>query len=242
MAVSNSAKSVMRHESSIDPKPPSRAEGLLALSAFRNPGFLQAVRAREYYCDTPADGIAIWKYAFPLPASQPVEDLEVRCRSGSLTPSLGDREWVGVFKCARNRHVDVTPWTAAGAIVVAAANAIYIVNPQIPQQFSGLTAAAELNGITFDESGEHMFAADSLRLYAFSSNRLFKWISEPIEGYIARFRGCGRRVLAVEVRQCQADPDAEEESSIVRLRIEDGTILRSRFRLAHRYRMMNTAA
>lgn len=242
MAFSNSCKRVLRHGSSIDPKPPSRAQSFQALSSFRNSGFLQAVRTREYCCDLPADGIAVWKYALPLPANEPVESLEVHCRSGSLGPSLGDTDWVGIFECVRDRHVEVIPWAAANAIVVAAANTLYIVNPQIPQQFTGLTAAAGINGITFDEAGEQMFIADGIRLYAFSSNRRFKWMSEPIDGYIARFCGCGRRVLAVEVRQCHADLDAQEESSIMRLRTEDGTILRSRFRLAHRYRMMNTAA
>jgi hypothetical protein len=59
-------------------------------------------------------------------------------------------------------------------------------------------------------------------------------------GYGARFRGCEGRVLAVEVMQSEALPEAENEAqdevpSIIRLRTDDGTILHSRFRLASRY-------
>ncbi|HTA45302.1 MAG TPA: hypothetical protein VK789_22800 [Bryobacteraceae bacterium] len=160
-----------------------------------------------------------------------------------ITPSVVDPQWVGIFECARDRHIDVLSWAAADAVVVAAANAVYIVNPHRPELFSGLAAPVEITGVTFDETGEHMFAAERFRLYAFSSDRLFRWISEPLGGYVTRFCGCGRRVLAVEVKPWQTELDGEEAaSSIVRLRTEDGTVLRSRFRLVHRYRSMDTAA
>ncbi len=198
-------------------------------------GFLRAVRAREYGADAP-NGVEVWKYAFPLAANQPVDYITVR--SGAA-----GQEWTGVFECARGRHLEVIPWAAANSIVVAAANAVYIVNPGSPQLFSGCVAPVEINDITFDESAQHMFVADSVRIYAFSSDRLFRWMSEPLEGYGARFCGCRQRVLAVEVVPYQTDPDEDEAPpSVVRLRTEDGTILRSRFRLARRYRMMNAAA
>jgi hypothetical protein len=109
------------------------------------------------------------------------------------------------------------------------------VDPGTPEQFSGFAAPVEINGVTFDESAQHMFVADSLRIYAFSADRLLRWISEPLDGYGARFRGCGGRVLAVELKRSEPVPEGEEPPpSVIRLRTEDGTILRSRFRLAHR--------
>jgi hypothetical protein len=130
--------------------------------------------------------------------------------------------------------VDVLTWPAANAVVVAAANALYIVAPDRPEQFSGFAAPIEIDDIIFDESAQHMFVADSIRIYAFSSDRLLRWISEPLDGYDARFRGCGGRVLAVELKRCRPGPEGEEAApSVIRLRTEDGTILRSRFRIVH---------
>lgn len=200
------------------------------MSAISDHVFSHAVHAREYCADAPG-GVEVWKYAFPLAAHEPVEDIHVR-----------DAHWTGIFECARGRHVEVLSWPAANAIVVAAANAVYIVDPAAPDQFSGFAAPVEINGVTFDESSQHMFVADSLRVYAFSSDRRFRWISEPLDGYDARFRGCGGRVLTVEIKHFEPGPDGEEAApSVIRLRTEDGTILRSRFRLAHDYRM-NAAA
>jgi hypothetical protein len=201
--------------------------------------FLRAAHAREYCADAPG-GVEVWKYAFPLAAQEPVEDIHVRYTHAPYTRGA---PWTGIFECARGRHVEVLPWPAANAIVVAAANAVYIVDPADPEQFSGLAAPVEINGITFDESAQHMFVADSLRVYAFSADRRFRWISEPLDGYDARFRGCGRRVLAVEIKQSAPGPDGEEAApSVIRLRTEDGTILRSRFRLVHDYWVNNAAA
>jgi hypothetical protein len=198
-------------------------------------GFSHAVRACERCADAPG-GVEVWKYAFPLAANQPVEDLRVRCTTAAGWLGLRDTQWTGIFACARGRYVDVLPWPAANAVVVAAANAVYIVDPRIPEQFSGFAARVEINDVTFDELGEHLFVADSRRIFAFSSDRLFRWISEPLEGYGARFRRCGGRVLTVELKQFGPDPEGEEAAPLViRLRTEDGTILRSRFRLVHRY-------
>jgi hypothetical protein len=198
-------------------------------------GFWPAVRARETYAGA-HEGIDVWKYAFPLTANQPVEDLQVRC-----TAHWG--EWTGIFGCARGRHVEVLMWPAANAVVVAAANALYIVDPNTPGQFNGLVAPVEINDVIFDEFARNMFAADSLRIYAFSSDRLLQWISEPLGGYGARFRGCGGRVLAVELKQDVPESVYEEAApSVIRLRTEDGTILRSRFRLAHSYWLKSGAA
>jgi hypothetical protein len=212
-----------------------KIQGQRALSVEDNRSFLHAVHAREN-CEEAPDGVEVWKYSFPLAANHPaVEDLHVRC--------MAEGEWTGIFECARGHHVDVLPWPAANAIVVAAANAVYIVDPSKPEQLSGFAAPVEITDITFDETGENLFVADSLRVYAFSSDRHFRWISEPLEGYGARFRGCRGRVLAVEVRQPEQELDSEDAPpSLMRLRTEDGTILRSRFRLVHRYRMKNVAA
>lgn len=204
------------------------------MSAMDGNVFLRAVHAREYRADAP-DGEEVWKYAFPLPAVDPIEDIRVR-----FAHAAG---WTGIFECARGRHVEVLPWPAANAIVVAAANAVYIVDPAAPEKFSGFAAPVEITGIAFDEAARHMFVADSLRVHAFSPDRHLRWISEPLDGYDARFRGCGGRVLAVEVRQSEPGPDGEEAApSIIRLRTEDGTILRSRFRLAHNNWVKNAAA
>ena len=45
------------------------------------------------------------------------------------------------------------------------------------------------------------------------------------------------RVLAVELKQSEPELECEGEAvpSVIRLRTEDGTILRSRFQLVHRY-------
>ena len=52
-----------------------------------------------------------------------------------------------------------------------------------------------------------------------SSDRFFRWMSEPPEG--GRFRGCGGHVLAIEVRQAESEPDSKESSpSWVRLRTQ----------------------
>lgn len=211
------------------------------MSATNGDGFLRAVRARESCADAPG-GVEVWKYAFPLAANQPVEDVHVRFVTAAGAPGPYGTQWTGIFECARGRHVEVLAWPAANAIVVAAANAVYIVDPSIPEQFSGFAAPVEINGVTFDELAQHMFVADSLRIYAFSSDRLFQWISEPLDGYGAHFRGCGGRVLAVELTQSEPEPESEEVApSVIRLRTEDGTILRSRFRLAHRYWMKSAA-
>jgi hypothetical protein len=182
--------------------------------------------------------VEVWKYAFAFPSSQPAEDVHVRLKNADGT------RWIGIFECARGRHVDVIPWPEANAVVVVAANAVYIVDSSAPDQFSGFAAPVEVNGITFDESARHMFVAESLRVYAFSCDRHLKWISEPLDGYDARFCGCGGRVLAVKVRQADVHGVEldEAEPSVMRLRTEDGTILRSRFRLAHQYWMKRAAA
>jgi hypothetical protein len=205
-------------------------------------GFSHAVRAREY-CAAAPDGVDVWKYAFSLGANQPVEEIHVRRSTAGSAPGQHDTQWTGVFECARGRHLEVLSWTAANAVVVAAANAVYIVNPGIPEQFSGVVAPVEINGVTFDESAQYMFIADSIRVYAFSADRHFRWISEPLDGYGARFCGCRGRVLAVQLKQCGPELEGEEETpSVVRLRTEDGTILRSRFRVARDYWMKNAAA
>ena len=186
-------------------------------------GYLQAVHAREY---TPAapDGADVWKYAFPLHGNGELDDVHVRTGP-----------WTGVFEYARGRNLDVIPWENAHSLVVAAANAVYIVDPRNPELFSGVDAPVGISGVTFDQSGEHMFVADSLRVYAFSSDGLFQWISEPLEGYDARLRGCGGSVLNVELKPLDAAPDGEESPpALIGIRTEDGTILRSRFRRASR--------
>ena len=91
--------------------------------------------------------------------------------------------------------MEVIPWPAANAVVVVAANAVYLVDSSTPEQFSGFAAPVEINGIAFDESAQHMFVAESLRIYAFSADRRLQWISEPLNGYDAHFRGCAGRVL-----------------------------------------------
>jgi len=220
----------------------NRMQGTLSMSATNGKGFLHAVRAREYCVGAPL-GVEVWKYAFPVAGNHPVEDIHVRFTTTGKEPGSQKASWIGIFECACGRHVDVMPWPAANAIVVAAANALYIVDPAMPEQFSGFAAPVEINGVIFDESARHMFVADSLRIYAFSSDRRFLWMSEPLEGYDARFRACGRRVLAVELKESEPLPEGEEEmSSLIRLRTEDGTILRSRFRLAQRYWSKSTAA
>jgi hypothetical protein len=217
----------------------NRSRGTLVMPAMNGNGFLRAVRAREYYAEAP-DGVDVWKFAFPIAAHQPLEDVHVRIRTAG---AARDNGWVGSFECARGRHIDVIPWPAANAVVVAAANGVYIVDPAHPEQFNGFAAPVEINGVMFDESGRHMFVAESLRVYAFSSDKLFRWMSEPLDGHGVRFRGCGGRVLAIEVRHAEPEPDSEESSpSLVRLRTEDGTILRSRFRRGHRYWAKRTAA
>ncbi len=186
--------------------------------------YLHAVHAREYSSAAP-DGVEVWKYAFPLHGNDELDDLHIRTAG-----------WTGVFECAYRRNIEVARWEAAHALVIAAANAVYIVDPDNPEVFSGIAAPVGITGVTFDEPGEHMFVADSLRVYAFSSDRLFQWISEPLEGYDVHLQGCSHRVLAVEVKPLEPEPDAEEPApSVIKLRAEDGTVLRSRFRRGLRH-------
>jgi hypothetical protein len=209
-------------------KPPSIPVRVPAIDSHY--GFLPAIRRGEYSVENP-QGIEVWKYDFPLVGSWPVEEIQVRYGINPPGSEHGS-VWTGVFKCAPARHVEVIPWAKANAVVIAAANAVYIVDPEEPSEFTGVAAPVEITGITFDESGEHMFVADSLRIYAFTSDRHFKWISEPLEGYGAKFCGCGGRVLAVEVTPAAASLESDESPApvLLRLRTEDGTILRSRFR------------
>lgn len=181
---------------------------------------LRAVHAREYNAAEPG-GFEVWKYTFPVHGSDELDDVLIRTGN-----------WSGVFECARARNLEVVRWETAHSLVIAAANAVYIVDPDNPEAFSGLAAPVAITGVTFDEKGQHMFVADSLRVYAFSSDRLFQWISEPLEGYDAHLLDCGHRVLAVELKPLvDLQPNGDEpEPSVIRLRTEDGTILRSRFR------------
>jgi len=103
------------------------------------------------------------------------------------------------------------------------------------------TSMTSINDVAFDESRRNMFIAESLRIYAFSADGVFRWISEPLGGYGARFASCQGRVLTVEIKQ--SDRNGEHEfSSQLRLRTEDGTLLRSRFRLARGHREKSAAA
>jgi hypothetical protein len=168
-----------------------------------------------------------WKYAFPATQNYGLSELRIRLTGLEDMPTPKGRPWDGSFEIAAGRHVDVLPWPAARAIVVAAANAVYIVNPDMPQRFSGFAAPIEISGFTFDESQQRLFIADSLRIYSFSADGLFRWISEPLDGYGARFRGCQRGVLAVEVRRPEPSADSEEGTPcVVRLCTEDGAVLR----------------
>jgi hypothetical protein len=208
------------------------------MPAVSGDSYQHALRAREYCSATP-DGAEVWKYAFPSGPDQRTAD----CEDLHIRFACGGRQWTGLFACARGRHVEVVPWPAANAMVIAAANAVYIVDLEAPEQFSGLAAPVEISGVIFDEGGRHLFVADSLRIYAFSPDRHFRWISEPLEGYGARLCGCGGRVLAIEVKPFVQGPESEEMApAVLRLRTEDGTVLRSRFRVAHRYWMRNEAA
>jgi len=186
---------------------------------------MRAVHAREYNARSPG-GIEVWKYTFPLHGSDSLDDVLIRTG-----------KWNGRFECAHGRNIEVLRWDTAHALVVAAANAVYIVDPENPDVFSGMAAPVAITGVTFDEKGQHMFVADSLRVYAFSSDRLFQWISEPLEGYDAHLLDCGRRILAVELKPLvELAPNGDEPPpSVIRLRTEDGTILRSRFRRGVRH-------
>jgi hypothetical protein len=200
------------------------------------PGISQAVRVQEDDLQENTDG-NVWKYALPPGATHPTEDLRVRFR---LTDNLKN-QWTGLFECASRRQVKILHWPEASSIVVAASNALYIVDPSRPGQFSGFVAPIEINDVAFDESRRNMFIAESLRIYAFSADGVFRWISEPLGGYGARFASCHGRVLTVEIKQ--SDRNGEHEfSSQLRLRTEDGTLLRSRFRLARGHREKSAAA
>jgi hypothetical protein len=137
--------------------------------------------------------------------------------------------------------VEILTWPEANAIVVAAMNALYIVNPDTPDRFSGFAAPVEIDGVAFDESARSMFAADSLRVYCFSSDRLFRWISEPLDGYGAHLLTCQQGVLLVRVLQSEQDPDRDGASSLIRLRAEDGTLLRSRLHVPRFWRRSGAA-
>jgi hypothetical protein len=191
--------------------------------------FLKGVPVRR------SDRPNAWKYAFPPGgAYQSLEEVCVRLDNVRCEPS----PWIGLFECERGRHVEILTWPAANAVVVAAANALYVVDPASPDQVTGFTAPVEITGVTFDETAQHMFVAESLRIYSFSADRLFRWISEPLGGYGAHLCGCRQGELAVEIRQWQADLENESAPSLIRVRTEDGTIVRPYFSLAgfHRHR------
>ncbi len=203
-------------------------------------GYVRAVRVREYNAASP-NGIDVWKYTFPLDRTGDVDDVFVRT---AIYSGSGGSEtmWTGVFECARGRNLEVIPWETAHALVVAAANAVYIVDPASPEWFSGFAAPVGITGVTFDEGAGYLFVAESLRVYAFSQDRLFKWISEPLEGYDAHLRSCRGRVLAIELKSLEAAANGEDPmTSVIRLRTEDGTLLRSRFRRGLRHWMKRAA-
>ncbi|HXE62198.1 MAG TPA: hypothetical protein VN519_01590 [Bryobacteraceae bacterium] len=146
--------------------------------------------------------------------------------------------WTGLFPYSPGQRIDVMWWRAAHALVVVVGNGIYIVDPLTPQDFAGFEGLTTINDLIVDESTGYLFAADRLRVHAFSPDRKPRWISEAFGGYDARFVGCGGRVVALEMTPFE-DDDARE---IVRLRAEDGTVLRSRFRVAQKHWRRNQAA
>ncbi len=177
-------------------------------------------------------GDGTWEYRLGVAGAEPGEELHVHFGG-----------WSGVFECLEKRHVEVLTWPEANALVVVTSNAVYLVNPEIPGKFSGVLAPIGITDVTFDKAAGHMFVAGSVRVYAFTSDLRFRWISEALEGYGAHFRGCGGRVVAVDVKQSEPGPDGvEAPTAVVRLRAEDGTVLRSRFRRICRYRLENMAA
>jgi hypothetical protein len=177
---------------------------------------------------------------FPSSPNHSLEDLHV----GVTTPDGASETpgpWIGLFQRAHRQHVSALPWPAANAVVVAAA--LYIVDPSRPETFSGFAAPVGIIEVIFDESAQHMLVADSLRINAFFSDRHFQWISKPVGGYEARFRGRRRRVLAVEIKQNESELEGEQVApSVIRLQIEDGTILRWRFRLVRSCMKSHAAA
>jgi hypothetical protein len=166
-----------------------------------------------------------WRYCF----SAAGDDLHVR---------LSGFDWAGLFSCAPRRHVEALWWPAAHAVVVAAGSALYLVDPDAPTQFGGFEGLFGITDLIFDESGDRLFVADSVRVHAFSADRRLRWVSEELGGFDARFVGAGGRVVALRVTSV----DDDEVHETVRLRAEDGTVLQSRLRVALRHWRRNQAA
>ena len=160
-----------------------------------------------------------WRYAFPLPSRNPVEEIHVRCEQAGV-------RWNGLFQCASRGQLNVTTWPGTNTIIVAAVDALYIVDPVHPEHFGGFSAPVEINNFIFDESAEHVFVAESLRLYCFSAIGHFRWISPSLGGYGTRLLSCHDGLVLAESNR---DEDLETESAPfpTRVRVEDGTILRT---------------
>jgi hypothetical protein len=147
-------------------------------------------------------------------------------------------QWTGLFAYAPGQRLEVLWWSGGNAIVVAVGNAIYIVDPDTPEDVAGFEGLTTITDLMVDESSGQLFVADQLRVHAFSLDRKLRWVSEALGGYDVQFAGCGGRVIVVQVTSSEDD----ETRETVKLRAEDGTVLRSRFRVAQKHWRRNQAA
>ena len=197
-------------------------------------GFQGAVRAREYSGAVPG-GVEVWKYALPLGANQPVEEMHVRKREHTDGSASSNAPAAGIWMSCPGRR-QMRSWLRRPMPCTSWIR---------PPPNNSAVSSRRLRSTALSSTNRRSTCSSPIACASmhFPSDRLFRWISEPLDGYGARFRGCGGRVLAVELKQCGPELDCEEEApSVVRLRTEDGTILRSRFRLARHYWMKNAAA
>jgi hypothetical protein len=163
------------------------------------------------------------RYAWPTSGNFARHELVVRLFEDGRT------RWAGIFECALARHLDILLWPEANALVVLAANALYLVNTAHPDDFSGFAAEIEIRQALFDDGRERLFVADSRRIHAWSRNRKLLWVSPALDGYDAVISHCLHGVLTIEYKEdIEVPEDREPPRATVQLRAEDGTLVRWR--------------
>ena len=137
--------------------------------------------------------------------------------------------WSGDFECAVGQNVNILHWPEANSIVVLAANALYIVNPENPDYFYGFEAPIRIDNAMFDERGERLFVAESKRIHAYSREPRLLWVSQDLNGYDAKLTECANGLVMVELKEDSELADELDDQSIprriVRIRAEDGAIV-----------------
>lgn len=128
-------------------------------------------------------------------------------------------EWVGNFQGGGFGHTELVAWPEANAIVVIAADNLYLVDSQDPGKYVTLGPQCLVSGAILNEDRTKLFVAEQYRVIAYGRDRRPIWESKGLGGLIISIGRMGG-VLAVEV-----EPEMGEPLVTVRLSADDGSYL-----------------